>query len=368
MTDHEQVTYRAAGVDYDLLDAGKREALVAALGTSAFALGRGAVAEDASRGESAFLLRWQGQQLALVMECLGTKSTLAGLYQQETGVDRFEWIGVDTVAAIVNDLCAVGALPLVVNAYFATGSDAWYATPGRFASLVRGWRAGCEQAGVVWGGGESPMLRGIVAEGEIDLAGCAVGYVPADRPALLGDRLRPGDEIVLVASSGLHTNGASLARLAAERAGGLSVRLADGTTLGDALLTPSLIYVKLLAALYDADLPLSYTAHITGHGLRKLMRANRTLTYRIVDLPPVPPVLAFVVDTLRLPAHEAYGTFNMGTGFAVFCPAGTGQRVVEAATAAGYDARVAGWVEDGPRQVVLEPVGVSFRGEELQLR
>src|SRR5690606_10090147 len=95
MTDPEQVTYRTVGVDYDLLDAGKREALAAALSTSAFARERGAVAEDASRGESAFVMRWQGQQLALVLECLGTKSTLASLYQQETGVDRFEWIGVD---------------------------------------------------------------------------------------------------------------------------------------------------------------------------------------------------------------------------------------------------------------------------------
>jgi phosphoribosylformylglycinamidine cyclo-ligase len=368
MAADEPITYRAVGVDYDLLDAGKREAVAAALATSGFGRARGVTAVDASRGEPAFLARFNGLQLAVVLECLGTKSMLARQFQEQAGIDRFEWTGFDTVAAIVNDLCSVGALPLVVNAYFATGSERWYAAGGRFSSLVRGWRAACQEAGAIWGGGESPMLRGIVADEEIDLAGCAVGYVPPDRSPLLGDGLRPGDEIVLVASTGLHTNGASLARRAVADAGGLSVRLADGTLLGDALLAPSALYVRLLEALYRADVPLSYASHITGHGLRKLMRADRPLTYRVDTLPRVPPVLEFVVHTLGLPAPEAYGTFNMGAGFALFCPAGQGQRAVEAAVAVGYDALVAGIVEDGPRQVVLAPIGVTFQDEELRLR
>jgi phosphoribosylformylglycinamidine cyclo-ligase len=368
MDGDDPITYRTAGVDYDLLDTGKREAIAAALATSGFAEPRGATAVDASRGEPAFVARFHGVQLALVLECLGTKSMLARQFQEEVGIDRFEWTGIDTVAAVVNDLCSVGALPLIVNAYFATGSESWYAASGRFSSLVRGWRAACEQAGAMWGGGESPMLRGIVADEEIDLAGCAVGYVPADRPPLLGDRLRPGDEIVLVASTGLHANGASLARRAVEEAGGLSVRLADGTLLGDALLAPSALYVRLLEALYHAGVPLSYASHITGHGLRKLMRADRALTYRIDSLPPVPPALEFVVDTLGLPAAEAYGTFNMGVGFALFCPAGQGQRAVDVATAVGHHAQLAGTVEDGPREVVLAPIGVSFGDDELRLR
>ncbi|HEY8471236.1 MAG TPA: AIR synthase-related protein [Natronosporangium sp.] len=368
MAGDEPITYRAVGVDYDLLDAGKRAAIAAALATSSFGQARGATAVDASRGEPAFLVRFHGLHLAMVLECLGTKSMLARQFQEEAGIDRFEWTGLDTVAAIVNDLCSVGALPLVVNAYFATGSDRWYAAGDRFSSLVRGWQAGCEQAGAIWGGGESPMLHGIVADDEIDLAGSAFGFVPEGRPPLLGDRLQAGDEIVLVASTGLHANGASLARRAVAEAGGLSVRLADGTLLGDALLAPSASYVRLLDSLYRADVPLSYISHITGHGLRKLMRANRELSYRITALPPVPPALQFIVDTLRLPVEEAYGTFNMGAGLALFCPAGEGRRAVEVAAGAGYEAMVAGVVEAGPRRVLLEPVGVTFQDEELQLR
>lgn len=361
-------TYRASGVDYDVLDAGKREAIAAALATSSFAATRGASAVDATRGEPAFVFRVAGTQLALVLECLGTKSSLARQYQEESGVDRFDWVGFDSVAAIVNDLCSTGALPWVINAYFATGTPSWYAVAGRFSSLVRGWQSACEESGAIWGGGESPMLNGIVADGEIDLAGCAVGCIPSGRSPLVGEGLTAGHEIVLVASSGLHTNGASLARRAAVEAGGLSVALPDGTSVGDALLAPSALYVKLMERLYLDGVQLSYASHITGHGLRKLMRADRQLTYRIGELPPVPASLQFIVDTLGLSSEEAFGTLNMGVGFALFCPSGQAERAVQAARAVGQFAIVAGVVEEGPRQVVLEPVGVTFRSEELQLR
>lgn len=368
MTKNDDITYRSAGVDYDLLDAGKRQAILAALGTSAFALARGGQGLDASRGEPAFVMTVGGLQLALVIECLGTKSILAREYEEATGVNRFDWIGYDTVAAIVNDICAVGALPLMTSAYFATGSPDWYAAPGRFDALVSGWRPGCEDSGAVWGGGESPMLSGVVEAGEIDLGGCAVGIIPPGRPPLLGERLQPGDEMVLVESTGLHTNGASLAREVARRSGGLVTKLPSGQTLGDALLAPSAIYAKLVEALYAANSPLSYMTPITGHGLRKLMRADRQLCYRVTQLPEVPEVFTYVTDILAFSPAEAYGTFNMGAGFALFCPRGEGERAVTVATDQGYKAYLSGQVEEGPRSVVLEPVGVSFGEGELRLR
>ena len=360
--------YEQSGVHYDILDAGKRLAMAAALSTSQFAEPRGGKSIDGSRGEPAFIMQLDDFKLAIVMECLGTKSSLAREYQDTCGVDRFDWVGFDGVAAIVNDLCSSGALPLAVNAYFAVGSRHWYEEPGRFASLVRGWRAACEESGAVWGGGESPMLSGIISEDEIDLAGCAIGYLPRGRSPLIGDALEVGDEIVFVASSGLHTNGSSLARAAATRVGGLEKRLSDGTTVGDALLTPSALYVRLLEKLYSEGVPISYASVITGHGLRKLMRADREFTYRVTDLLQVPVSIQFIVDTLRLPLEEAYGTLNMGIGMAFFCPSGVGQRIVSAAEAVGQVARVCGQVEDGPREVVLEPVGVRFADDSLRLR
>jgi phosphoribosylformylglycinamidine cyclo-ligase len=383
---HDGASYRAAGVDYETLDAGKRLAIAGALSTSSLLAARGGRALDASRGEPAFVFELDGRTLAFVVEGLGTKSVIARQVLEGQGINRFGDVAYDTVAAILNDLCCVGALPLVVNAYFATGASEWYRERERGAALIEGWRRACVDAGCAWGGGESPTLPGLLDKREIELAGAAVGAVPGGRRALLGEELEPGDEIVLVASSGLHANGASLARLLAGRLpNGYATELAADrtssdpgtdtsttasagtTTLGEALLEPSVMYVGLVAALLAEELPLHYISHITGHGLLKLMRPPRALTYRIERLPPVPAVLSFLVEQARLDTHAAYSTFNMGSGYALYCAPGAGEAIVAVAEGLGLSALVAGRVEEGSRQVILEPVGVHFAGEELDL-
>jgi phosphoribosylformylglycinamidine cyclo-ligase len=142
--------YGQAGVDYATLDAGKRAALTAALSTSALLAEHGGRALDASRGEPAFVFELGGQTLGFVLEGLGTKSMIARQVGDELGVSRFDAVAYDTVAAVVNDLCCVGALPLVVNAYFATGSSDWYEDRERHAQLVEGWRAACADARAAW--------------------------------------------------------------------------------------------------------------------------------------------------------------------------------------------------------------------------
>ncbi len=364
----EGVSYSDAGVDYEALDAGKRQAMALALSTSPLLAGRGARAIDASRGEPAFAFELGGRTLAFVVEGLGTKSIVARQVLEQQGIDRFADVAYDTVAAIVNDLCCVGALPLVVNAYFATGASQWYRERARAASLLEGWRRACADAGCAWGGGESPSLPELVDEREIELAGAAVGAVPEGRAAILGEELGPGDEIVLVASSGLHANGASLARLLAGRLpDGYATALPSGRTLGEALLDPSVMYVGLVAALLQRELPLTYISHITGHGLLKLMRRPQALRYRISKLPDVPEVLSLLVAEAGLEPRAAYSTFNMGAGLALYCAGGTGARIVELAAGLGLAACVAGVVEEGPREVVLEPIGVRLHGGELEL-
>src|SRR5262249_36634009 len=155
------------------------------------------------------------QTLAFVLEGLGTKSIIARHVHQQLGQNRFADVAYDTVAAIVNDLCCVGALPLVVNAYFATGSSDWYADADRQGALIDGWKRACQDAGATWGGGESPTLPEMVSADDIELAGSAVGVVPTGHSPILGSGLQAGDEIVFVTSSGLHANGASLARMLA---------------------------------------------------------------------------------------------------------------------------------------------------------
>jgi phosphoribosylformylglycinamidine cyclo-ligase len=363
-----QGSYEATGVDYDVLDGAKRRALAAAATTLGLPAARGASVVSASLGEPATLLELGGVTLAFVLECLGTKSMIARAYEASTGVDRFDAIGYDTVAAVVNDLCCVGALPLLINAYVATGSASWYEGT-RHASLVAGWLRACQDAGATWGGGESPTLSGLIEPEHVDLAGSAVGRLPEGRSPWLGSALAPGDEIVLVAANGLHANGASLARrLADELPSGWTTPLPSGRHYGEAVLDPGVLYAGLVERLWHDSVPVRYASHITGHGLRKIMRADRELTYRIDRLPEVPEVLEFLVGKAGLEPSEAYATFNMGAGFALFTASGSGRDAVEAARAAGHAALLAGRVEEGPRQVVLEPIEVTYRGDELDVR
>jgi phosphoribosylformylglycinamidine cyclo-ligase len=359
--------YRSAGVDYQALDAGKRGALTEALSTSPLLEQRGGRALDESRGEPAFVFKCGELTLAFVVEGLGTKSLIARQLRRQAGAGGLAAVAYDTVAAIVNDLCCVGALPLVVNAYFATGSSDWYADSEGHAALLAGWREACVDAGATWGGGESPSLAGLVSEQDIELAGSAVGMIPGGT-AILGQDLAAGDEIVLVRSSGLHANGASLARLVAGRLpDGYATRLPSGRSYGEALLDRSLIYAGLVAKLLHGGVQVHYLSHVTGHGLLKLMRPRRELSYRIEQLPEVPEVLAFLAQQAELSPAEAYSTLNMGTGFAVYCAEGQGEAVVRAAAAHGLHAQLAGRVEDGPRRVILDELGVVFESDELDL-
>jgi len=361
-------SYRDAGVDYDALDAAKRLAMLGALSTSPLLKARGGRALDASRGEPAFVFELGDRTFALVLEGLGTKSLIARAVLETQRINRFADVAYDAVAAILNDLVCVGALPLVVNAYFATGASAWYQQRERAEALIEGWRRACEEAGCVWGGGESPTLPGMLEADEIELAGAAVGALPDGVAPLLGAELAEGDEIVLVASSGLHANGASLARLLAGRLpDGYATALGEGRTFGEALLDPSVMYVPLVAELLRCGTRVRYLSHITGHGLLKLMRPAGSFTYRISALPEVPPVLAFVVERAGLAPREAYSTFNMGAGYAVYCAAGESGAVLAAAERVGCRALLAGRVERGPRQVVLEPIQVSYDGSQLEL-
>jgi phosphoribosylformylglycinamidine cyclo-ligase len=360
-------SYRDAGVDYAVLDAGKRLAVEAALATSAHLEKRGGKVFEVSRGESAFVFQLADQTLALVLEGLGTKSIIARAVAEE-GRNHFAAVAYDTVAAILNDLCCVGARPLVVNAYFATGRPEWFDHRDWLEQLIGGWLGACVDAGCTWGGGESPTLPELVDGEEIELAGSAVGAIPAGHEPILGQKLAAGDEIVLVASSGLHANGASLARLIArDLDAGYATLLPSGAAFGESLLRPSHLYSPLVDALLDAELPVTYMSHLTGHGLLKLMRPSHDLTYRIDQLLPVPEVLEFLAARAGMAPRVAYSTFNMGHGFAVYCADQAGAKVVECAAEKGLQAIVAGRVQGGPRRVVIEPLEIEFDSDELRL-
>lgn len=363
------LSYEQAGVVYDLIDPLKIAAQKAAAST-AVNLGRHGFSEvAASRGESAYVVDVGPFYLASIVECLGSKAMVADEMRALTGRSYYDAIAQDTIAMAINDLITVGATPLVVQAYWAAGGSEWFTDGERAQALVAGWKRACDVCGVAWGGGETPALGGIVEAGRIDLAASCTGIVQPKARLSLGDRLGPGDAIVLLASSGIHANGLSLARKLAERLPqGYLTPVDAGLSYGEALLAPTLLYSPVTEALAAAGVDLRYAANITGHGWRKLLRHPKTLTYRINRVPPVPAVLEYIARAAGHDAREAYGTLNMGAGFALFVAADEADRTVEVSRQAGVEAWVCGRVEAGPKQLLIEPLSVRYGDDDLHLR
>lgn len=365
----DALTYEQAGVNYDQVDPIKLLAQQSAKATAASLAQHGLSEIAASRGESAYVLDAGPFYLASIVECLGTKILVADAVYRETGKSYYAAIAQDTIAMAVNDLITVGATPLIVQAYWAAGGSDWFADQRRAADLIAGWKAACEVCGVSWGGGETPALAGVVESGTIDLGASCVGLVQPKSRLSLGDHLAAGDAIVLLASSGIHANGVSLARKLSERLpNGYQTDIGNGQRFGEALLAPTTLYAPVTEALAKAGVTVNYCVNVTGHGWRKLLRHTSGLTYRIHTVPPVPPVLAFMQREAKLDNTEAYGTLNMGAGFAFFVKPEHAAQTVAIAQACGIEAWVAGHVEAGPKQVLIEPIGVTYGTADLKLR
>ena len=363
------LTYEQSGVQYDLIDPIKVSAQQAAALTAVNLSRHGFQEVPASRGESAYVVDVGPFYLASIVECLGTKSLVADEMLRLTGRSHFDAIAQDTIAMAVNDLITVGATPLVVQAYWAAGGSDWFTDRTRAQTLIEGWKRACDACGVAWGGGETPALGGIVEEGRIDLAASCTGIIQPKTRLSTGDRLGAGDVVVLLPSSGIHANGLSLARKVAERLPeGYLTEIAPGLSFGAALLEPTALYSSITEALHRAGIHLHYCANITGHGWRKLMRHPGRFTYRMHTLPEVPRVLSFMAEQAELTPADAYGTLNMGAGFALFVPAAQTAALLDICAHAGMPALLAGEVSPGPKQVLIEPLGVVFDADSLQLR
>jgi phosphoribosylformylglycinamidine cyclo-ligase len=363
------LSYRQSGVDYELIDPLKVAAQRAAAATAVHLQAHGFSEVRESRGESAYVVDVGPFYLASIVECLGSKALVADEMSRLTGRSHYDAIAQDTIAMAINDLITVGATPLVVQAYWAAGGSDWFGDATRAQSLVAGWKRACDLCQVAWGGGETPALAGIVEAGRIDLAASCTGLVNPKHRLSLGEKLGPGDAIVLLASSGIHANGLSLARKLVERLPqGYLTPVQPGLTYGDALLAPTTLYSPVTEALHRAGVSTHYASNITGHGWRKLLRHPKPLRYRVHRLPTVPPVLGFIQRHAQQDDHEAYGTLNMGAGFALFVPAEQAALTVQIAAEHGVDATWAGTVEAGEKELLIEPLGLRFAADDLQLR
>lgn len=322
-----------------------------------------------TRGESAYVFAMGDTYGALVQEGLGTKSLVAQALYERTGVSHFAAVAQDTVACIINDLVSVGATPVVLNAYWSSNSYEWLADQTLAGDLITGWRAACDTAKVVWGGGETQALSGLIEVGRLELAGSAFGIIKSEAHLVQGKHLQAGDAIVLIESNGVHANGISLIReLAEQLPDGYQTKMADGTLFGEATLTPSHLYASLVMALQTAGLDIHYLSNITGHGWRKLMRATEAFSYVITDIPAIPEIFRFIGKNAHNDTREMYGNYNMGAGYAVYVPAEQAQDVTKIAKQCGLQAWIAGTVEAGPKQVVIKPLDLTYAGDSLGVR
>jgi len=260
---------------------------------------------------------------------------------------RHGTVGQDLVAMCVNDTLTLGARPLFFLDYFATGALA----PDEMAEVVTGIARACEAVGCSLLGGETAELPGMYKAGDYDLAGFCVGVV--ERKAIIdGRRVEVGDAIVGIASSGVHSNGLSLARRVVSERMSLDVHdvLVDGKTVADVLLEPTRLYVKPVLALLERGVDVRAMAHITGGGLPgNLVRAFPAGTGARVDSSrwPEPAVFGAIRSGGPVEESEMRRTFNLGIGFALVVPADAADGVVASLEAAGEKAFIIGEVVAG---------------------
>lgn len=367
--DNNPISYSSTGVDYSVMDPLKKKAQEAGKQTAENLSKFNAKEVTASRGESAYVWEEEDCFRAFVIEGLGTKNLVADEVAKITGKTYYDSIAQDTIAMIVNDIITVGAMPQVINAYFAAGGPDWFKDTNRSAALIEGWAKACNLAGATWGGGETPGLAGIINPEMIDLAGACIGIIKPKKRLTLGDKLQGGDAILLIESSGIHANGLSLSRaIAGKLPKGYATKLSDGTMYGEALLAPTHIYVNLTKELFEAGIDIHYMVNITGHGWRKLMRANKEFTYQINQIPPVPEVFNFIQEESQSSDSEMYGNFNMGAGFAIYLSPDQIEKAQEIATKNNFKSWNAGTIKQGPKKVVIEPKNITFEAETLQVR
>ncbi len=278
---------------------------------------------------------------------VGTKLKLAFL------LDRHDTIGIDCVAMCVNDIACAGGEPLFFLDYIACGKN----EPEKIATIVSGVAEGCKQSGAALIGGETAEMPGFYPVDEYDLAGFAVGVVDK-KDLITGQDIKPGDTLIGIASSGVHSNGFSLVRKVFKMTTEALNTYYDslGETLGEALLAPTRIYVKTLKNIKDAGVRIKGCSHITGGGFyenipRMLPEGIRAVVKK--DSYEVPPIFNMLSKDGDIAEQMMYNTFNMGIGMVLAVDPGDTETVMKAIEAAGEKAYIIGETQAGEKGVTL---------------
>ena len=279
---------------------------------------------------------------------VGTKLKLAFL------MDKHDTIGIDCVAMCVNDIACAGGEPLFFLDYIACGKN----YPEKIADIVKGVAEGCLQSDAALIGGETAEHPGLMPEEEYDLAGFAVGIVD-EKDMITGQDLKAGDVLIGVASSGVHSNGFSLVRKIFEMTKeSLDIYYDElGKTLGEALLTPTRIYVKAMKSMKDAGVKVKACSHITGGGFyENIPRMLKDDTVAVIEKNsyPIPPIFTLMAKKGNVDEQMMYNTYNMGLGLVIAVDPAQADAAIAAIEAAGEKAYRVGSIEAGEKGVILK--------------
>jgi len=364
---NKKITYSQVGDNYATKDPIKKLFQQAARETGQNLIKRGFEEVEDSRGESAYVWKQNDVYMASVIEGLGTKNLIADQTRKLTGKTYYDCIAHDTVATIINDLVTVGAAPLVVHAYWAIEDNDWLYDTKRMTDLINGWKNACDLSGASWGGGETATMKQVVVKGVAEFGGSAIGIIKG-KP-ITDKKLKVGDRIILVKSNGVNANGISLTRAVAKKLQqGYATKLKNGEIYGEALLTKSNIYAKLIQDLLEKGVDIHYISNITGHGLRKIMRGRPKFTYLIKKIFEPQEVFNFIQEIAGLDDLEMYQTYNMGMDYAIFVPESDVKKTLQIIMDNEFEAIDAGVVQTGEKQVIIKSKNLTFKEDTLDLR
>lgn len=280
---------------------------------------------------------------------VGTKLKLAFL------LDKHDTIGIDCVAMCVNDIACAGGEPLFFLDYIACGKN----EPEKIANIVSGVAEGCRQADSALIGGETAEMPGFYPIDEYDLAGFSVGIVDK-KNMITGKELKPGDVLVGMASSGIHSNGYSLVRsvfsMKADNLNRTYESLESDLTLGETLLTPTKIYVKALRGIKEAGVTIKACSHITGGGFyENIPRMLKIGTHAVIEKSSfvIPPIFKMLAKDGEVKEEAMFNTYNMGVGMIMAVDKADVDKTVEAIQAAGETAYIMGEIQAGKKGITL---------------
>lgn len=334
------LTYQQSGVNYDLMDPFKNACLKAG-------------------GNNPEITEFKNFYLIDILEGLGSLNKLADQIYDLTGKDYYYQAGWGNAASILNDLSSTGASPLTLKLFVAAGSQKWFQREKRWQRLIRGFKEAALFAAAKWNGGETQTLVDLVQPNSCVLGGSATGVIEPKDNFITDQKLQSGDRIILLQSSGLHTNGATIIR---------NIFKKEPSALIEAIQSKTIIYSPLIKELLSRNIKIHYISPVTGHGWRKIMRSKRQFSYIIEKIPTPQPIFKKIQAKTKVSDLQMYSDYNMGTGMAFFVPKSEVSVVISLAKSFKIKAWDAGYVKDGPREVLITPLNLKLEGSHLKIR